>query len=92
MIKELRKILSESNPPLKTDAQPIQPGAPVIQEGEDTEAVAGNLLSQASLLEEDAKALLSDADLKRSQAYELAPDLRPKKGPGRPSKSSIEKL
>jgi len=90
--KELRKILSESNPPLKTDAQPIQPGAPVIQEGEDTEAVAGNLLSQASLLEEDAKALLSDADLKRSQAYELAPDLRPKKGPGRPSKSSIEKL
>ena len=90
--KELRKILSESNPPLKTDEQPIQPGAPVIQEGEDTEAVAGNLLSQASLLEEDAKALLSDADLKRSQAYELAPDLRPKKGPGRPSKSSIEKL
>ena len=41
--------------------------------------MAGNLLSQASLLEEDAKALLSDADLKRSQAYELAPDLRPKK-------------
>ena len=90
--RELKKILAGSNPPLKTDEQPIQPGAPVIQEGEDTEAVAGNLLSQASLLEEDAKALLGDADLKRSQAYELAPDLRPKKGPGRPSKSSIEKL
>ena len=90
--RELKKILAGSNPPLKTDEQPIQPGAPVIQEGEDTEAVAGNLLSQASLLEEDAKALLGDADLKRSQAYELAPDLRPKKGPGRPSKSSIDKL
>jgi|TARA_B110000977_G_scaffold116595_1_gene150615 hypothetical protein len=91
--KELRKINNVSNPPLKTEDQPaITPGTVVVPEGEDSEAVAGNLLSQASLLEEDAKALLSDADLKRSQAYELAPDLRPKKGPGRPSKSSIEKL
>jgi hypothetical protein len=91
--KELRKISNESNPPLKTDEQPvIQPGSAEVPEGEDKEQVANNLLSQASLLEEDAKALLTDADLKRSQAYEIAPDLRPKKGPGRPSKSSIDKL
>jgi hypothetical protein len=91
--KELRKITSESNPPLKTDGQPvIQPGSIDVPEGEDKDQVANNLLSQASLLEEDAKALLTDADLKRSQAYEIAPDLRPKKGPGRPSKSSIDKL
>jgi len=91
--KELRKISNESNPPLKTDEQPaIKPGSVDVPEGEDKDQVANNLLSQASLLEEDAKALLTDADLKRSQAYEIAPDLRPKKGPGRPSKSSIDKL
>jgi hypothetical protein len=92
-VQELRKMTSESTPPLKTDEQPvIQPGSIDVPEGEDKDQVANNLLSQASLLEEDAKALLTDADLKRSQAYEIAPDLRPKKGPGRPSKSSIDKL
>jgi hypothetical protein len=65
---------------------------PTVAEGDDPEQVANNLLSQASLLEEDAKALLNDADTKRAQAYELAPDLRPKKGPGRPAKTSIEDL
>ena len=91
---ELGKIETESNPPLKTetDVARIDSGAPVVQEGDDPEAVANNLLSQASLLEEDAKALLSDAEAKRSQAYEVAPDLRPKKGPGRPPKASIENL
>ena len=91
---ELRKIETESNPPLKTetDVARIDTGAPVVQEGDDPEAVANNLLSQASLLEEDAKALLSDAEAKRSQAYEVAPDLRPKKGPGRPPKASIDNL
>ena len=91
---ELKKIETESNPPLKTetDVARIDTGAPVVQEGDDPEAVANNLLSQASLLEEDAKALLSDAEAKRSQAYEVAPDLRPKKGPGRPPKASIDNL
>ena len=91
---ELKKIETESNPPLKTetDVARIDTGAPVVQEGDDPEAVANNLLSQASLLEEDAKALLNDAEAKRSQAYEVAPDLRPKKGPGRPPKASIDNL
>lgn len=93
---ELRKIENESNPPLKTEASintaNIE-GTPanVAEEG-DSEQIANNLLSQASLLEEDAKALLNDAEVKRSQAYEMAPDLRPKKGPGRPPKASIDNL
>lgn len=91
---ELRKIAQESNPPLKTEVDPanMRVQTPNVAEGDDPEQVANNLLSQASLLEEDAKALLSDADTKRAQAYELAPDLRPKKGPGRPAKTSIEDL
>ena len=92
--KELRQIENESNPPLKTetDVARIDTGAPVVEDGSDPEAVANNLLSQATLLEEDAKALIEDAEAKRKQAFELAPDLRPKKGPGRPAKASIDNL
>lgn len=91
---ELKKIAQQSNPPLKTEVDPasMRVETPTVAEGDDPEQVANNLLSQASLLEEDAKALLNDADTKRAQAYELAPDLRPKKGPGRPAKTSIEDL
>ena len=92
--KELKQIENESNPPLKTetDVARIDTGAPVVEDGSDPEAVANNLLSQATLLEEDAKALIEDAEAKRKQAFDLAPDLRPKKGPGRPAKASIDNL
>lgn len=92
--RELRQIANESNPPLKTesDVARIDTGAPVVEDGSDPEAVANNLLSQATLLEEDAKALIEDAEAKRKQAFDLAPDLRPKKGPGRPAKASIDNL
>lgn len=92
--RELRQIENESNPPLKTetDVARIDTGAPVVEDGSDPEAVANNLLSQATLLEEDAKALIEDAEAKRKQAFDLAPDLRPKKGPGRPAKASIDNL
>jgi len=92
--KELRQIENESNPPLKTETEAarIDTGAPVVEDGSDPEAVANNLLSQATLLEEDAKALIEDAEAKRKQAFDLAPDLRPKKGPGRPAKASIDNL
>lgn len=92
--RELRQIENESNPPLKTesDVARIETGAPVVEDGSDPEAVANNLLSQATLLEEDAKALIEDAEAKRKQAFDLAPDLRPKKGPGRPAKASIDNL
>lgn len=92
--RELRQIENDSNPPLKTesDVARIDTGAPVVEDGSDPEAVANNLLSQATLLEEDAKALIEDAEAKRKQAFDLAPDLRPKKGPGRPAKASIDNL
>jgi hypothetical protein len=91
---ELGKIETGSNPPLKTEN--IVEGdvpAPVVTdmaEGSEPADVANNLLAQASLLEEDAKALLSDAEMKKSEAYRLAPELSPKRGPGRPPKTTIE--
>ncbi len=51
--------------------------------------VALNLLQQAALLEEDARALVSDAEAKKAEAYRLNPDLEPRKGPGRPKKITV---
>jgi len=42
-------------------------------------SVAESLLVQAELLEQDAKALLDDAESKKSEAYKLDPSLKPKK-------------
>ena len=93
---EIRKIANGSNPPLKTEVNPtsLNAQAPVQQSevSDDPEAIAQNLLTQASLLEEDAKALVSDAEAKRQEAYRLNPDLSPKRGPGRPPKASIDTI
>lgn len=89
---ELNKIANDSNPPLKTEVNPTTIDttqnipAPASEEAGD---VAQNLLAQAELLEDDAKALLEDAKAKKAQAYELAPDLAPKRGPGRPPKEAV---
>jgi hypothetical protein len=89
---ELNKIANNSNPPLKTEVNPTTIDttqsipAPASDEAED---VAQNLLAQAELLEDDAKALLEDAKAKKAQAYELAPELAPKRGPGRPPKEAV---
>ena len=94
---ELGKIEAGSNPPLVTENMTVgdvaDGPAPVvtdIEEGSEPSDVANNLLAQASLLEEDAKALLSDAESKKSEAYRLAPELSPKRGPGRPPKVSTD--
>jgi hypothetical protein len=52
----------------------------------DEESIAGNLLEQARMLEEDASALMRDAVAKKEEAYRLNPELEPRKGPGRPKK------
>ena len=77
---ELKKIETEFNPTLKTetDVARIDTGAPVVQEGDDPKQLQ-TTCSQASLLEEDAKALLNDAEAKGSQAYEVAPILDQKR-------------
>lgn len=54
---------------------------------QDSVSIAQNLLNQANLIREDAHAMLADAESKITQAYELAPELKPKTGPGRPRKS-----
>ena len=87
---ELQKIETGSNPPLVTEqnVENLSQGDVPVDEAEDQTQVAQNLLSQASLLREDAKVLLGDADAKEEEAYKIAPELKPKKGPGRPPKSA----
>ena len=97
---ELGKIETGSNPPLKTEENIIEGdgvsvdtgAAPTPVVGDQTEGepieIANNLLAQAELLEQDAKALVSDAEAKKSEAYRIAPELSPKRGPGRPPKNS----
>ena len=87
---ELQKIETGSNPPLVTEqnVENLSQGDVPVDEAEDQTQVAQNLLSQASLLREDAKVLLGDADVKEEEAYKIAPEIKPKKGPGRPPKSA----
>jgi hypothetical protein len=55
---------------------------------QDPAAIAQQLLLQAGVIEDDAKALLKDAEAKKQEAYRLNPELQPKKGPGRPKKAA----
>lgn len=89
--REIRKITEGTNPPLKTDAPAVN-SAPAPTASGSTEDIAKNLLTQASLLEQDAKSLVEDAERKRNEAYEIDPSLRPKKGPGRPTKATIDNI
>ena len=57
-----------------------------------TNDVARNLLIQAELLEEDAQALIRDAEAKKAEAYRLNPELEPRRGPGRPPKKTAVDL
>lgn len=72
----------ESDPTLASEAVSIPE---VASEAEEAQ-IANNLLAQASILEDDAAALLRDAEAKKQEAYRLNPELKPKKGPGRPKK------
>jgi len=95
--KEIAKINAQSNPPLKTEVDPVsvdtarQPvenvDATTTDNGTDPESVAQNILFQADLMVEDAEKMLAEAEAKREEAYALDPSLKPKKGPGRPKKS-----
>lgn len=96
--KEINKIKNQSNPPLKTEVDPVSVDTMVNPDPVDTttttdngtepEAVARNILMQADLMTEDANKMLAEAEAKRNEAFELDPSLKPKKGPGRPPKNS----
>ena len=96
--KEIAKINADSNPPLKTEVDPVSVDTmrdPVTEvdstattdNGTDPESVAQNILFQADLMVEDANKMLAEAEAKKEEAYALDPSLKPKKGPGRPKKS-----
>ena len=55
---------------------------------QDPALIAEQLILQASVIEDDAKVLMKDAEAKRHEAYRLNPELKPKKGPGRPKKAA----
>ena len=94
--KEIRKIETGSNPPLNTEVNPnpietdptlASAEAPTTTESnDDPTEVAKGILRQAMLMEDDIKAMQQDIDQKKAEAYALAPELTPKKGPGRPKK------
>jgi len=74
--------LMESDPTLAE----LNADMPVPVTAADEASIAGNLLEQARMLEEDAGALMRDAVAKKEEAYRLNPELEPRKGPGRPKK------
>ena len=74
--------LMESDPTLAE----LNADMPAPVTAADEVSIAGNLLEQARMLEEDAGALMRDAVAKKEEAYRLNPELEPRKGPGRPKK------
>lgn len=74
--------LMESDPTLAE----LNADMPAPVTAADEVSIAGNLLEQARMLEEDASALMRDAVAKKEEAYRLNPELEPRKGPGRPKK------
>ena len=90
--KQLNNINAGSNPPLKTEVDPVvaesqTADVPAVGGADTPEGIAQSMLDQASLMEEDANTLLSEAAAKKAEAYEMAPELKPKRGPGRPPKA-----
>ena len=91
-IQPADNALNESlSNPVVTESDPTlaQTNAPIVEGEVNESGVALNLLQQAALLEEDARALVSDAEAKKAEAYRLNPDLEPRKGPGRPKKVTV---
>ena len=89
---EIRKLKGGYTPPvndsshLNDESTKSVTNEETITASADDESVASiakNLLAQATLMEEDATALLKDAETKKQEAFRLDPSLRP---PGRPKK------
>lgn len=95
-LQEQRKY--EAPAPEPVDTRPIETDPTLARQKADasvtqdpltpTNDVARNLMVQAELLEQDAHALLRDAEAKKAEAYRLNPELEPRRGPGRPPKKA----
>jgi hypothetical protein len=88
---EIRKLKGGYTPPINDSShlnddttKPLGKEDAVVSEDDNSVVdIAKNLLAQAMLMEEDATALLKDAESKKQEAFRLDPSLRP---PGRPKK------
>ena len=88
---EIRKLKGGYTPPVNDAAhlnddttKPVSAeDATASADDESVANIAKNLLAQATLMEEDATALLKEAETKKQEAFRLDPSLRP---PGRPKK------
>ena len=90
---EIKKKINGSNPPLSREVDPgtlttaaVNPVADDTVDPGTPEDIAAGLLAQSELLAEDAAVILADAKAKKAEAYALNPELKPKRGPGRPPK------
>jgi hypothetical protein len=91
---EIRKLKGGYTPPIndeshlkenavKSPSNPLEANAVASADDDSVASIAKNLLAQAMLMEEDATAVLKDAEAKKQEAFRLDPSLRP---PGRPKK------
>ena len=94
---EIRKLKGGYTPPINDEAhlnesttKPVSSNDSTVEEvavataeDESVASIAKNILAQAMLMEEDATALLKEAETKKQEAFRLDPTLRP---PGRPKK------
>lgn len=87
---EINKINGNYTPPLNDLNSPRMNEVPAAVATPEGASEAEGLLIQAELMEQDAKAMLTEAEAKKTQAYTLDPELAPKKGPGRPKKVTAE--
>jgi len=88
---EIRKLETNQGnktvPETLTENTDTQPMAATVQADKAAEQAQG-LLVQAQLMKEDGERLIADAEVKLQEAYALNPELKPKRGPGRPPKKS----
>lgn len=87
---EIRKLKGGYTPPVNDASHLNDETTRTVAKDETVDSsdnsvaeIAKNLLAQATLMEEDATALLKDAETKKQEAFRLDPSLRP---PGRPKK------
>lgn len=87
---EIRKLKGGYTPPVNDashlndeSTQSVTKDDSAADDDDGVANIAKNLLTQATLMEEDATALLKEAETKKQEAFRLDPSLRP---PGRPKK------
>ena len=71
---------------VESDPMLAEAGQTEVASSDDPMEVAKGILQQAQIMEDDVKAMQADIDQKKAEAYAMAPELTPKKGPGRPKK------